>query len=163
MGFLTPSIPAVKINLSWTNRTLFPSHLSPSSSLIFLYFYIELTNSSVVGTTWTQYSSCYVSLHKNFICWTEWDNRRCWMNHLLMQSMVKAQCLSNGKWAGISKCICVSLICAVREKQVLMKGICLPLDPAGRWGENAHWSLWRTGSGVKSSASSAENQSPLIL
>lgn len=50
-----------------------------------------------------------------------------------MQSMVKAQCVSTENEHGVSKCICLSLICAVREKHLLMKGICLPLDPTGKW------------------------------
>lgn len=44
-------------------------------------------------------------------------DRRRWMSRLLMQSMGTAQCLRAGKWAGVSKCICILLICAVRGKQ----------------------------------------------
>lgn len=81
-------------------------------------------------------------------------DRRLWMKRSLMQSMVKAQSVSKENEPGVSKCICLSLICAVREKHLLMKGTCLPLDPTGK---AAHWSLWRSpigweenGSGVKS-------------
>lgn len=44
-------------------------------------------------------------------------DRRRWMSRLLMQSMGTAQCLRTRKWAGVSKCICILLICAVRGKQ----------------------------------------------
>ncbi len=61
-----------------------------------------------------------------------------WMDHLLMQSMVKAWSVSKENEAGISHCIFLSLICAVRGKNVLMKGTCLPLDPTGKWGQEMH-------------------------
>lgn len=62
-----------------------------------------------------------------------------------------------------------SLIRAVREKQLFVKGMCLPLDPTGRW--------WKThirafedlgamlnlGQHGPTAASSAELQSPLML
>lgn len=82
-------------------------------------------------------------------------DRTPWMNHLLMQSMVKAQCVSKENEPGVSKCICVSLICAVREKHLLMKGICLPLDPTGKWGEKMRIEAFEE-LGVKSNMANME-------
>lgn len=110
---------------------VFPPHLSPSSSSSSLFLHWILVLSVSFGLNIPHV--IYIKISYAKLSGT--TDRRRWMNHLLMQSMVKAQCLSNGKWAGISKCICISLICAVRGKQLLMKGRCLPLDPTGRWGK----------------------------
>lgn len=77
------------------------------------------------------------------------DTRR--MKRLLMQSMGTAQRLrEGGKWGGISKCICILLICAVSGKQPLMKGMYPPLNPPLRWEGSALLSLWRAASHVNS-------------
>ena len=57
------------------------------------------------------------------------------MNYLLVKCVVKAECVSKENEPGVSNCICLSLICAVREKYPLMKGMCLPQYPTGKRGE----------------------------
>lgn len=62
------------------------------------------------------------------------------MDYLLLQT--KPQCESTENEPDISKCVWLSLICAVRGKHLLMKGRCSPLDPSGKQNKNnAHFIL----------------------
>lgn len=57
----------------------------------------------------------------NCIHWKRWGESH-QIADLLMQSMEKAQCLTNGEGVGIFRCICSALIWAFRGKRLLMKG-----------------------------------------
>lgn len=156
----TQRVSATKDSCCQHQPKLHPQH-HPSVSLpashILRFFTLNSTENIEIrlisSCFCTQYHLNLLFLELTWIWYMLGQHRRPWMNHLWMQFMVKAQ----ENEADISKC-------TVREKHFPMKGIRLPLDPTGkrRGGGNARWSLWRTGSEVKSWLYGTW-ESPLIL